>query len=323
MNAIVRFVASFWLISFLGACAPTVQESGEITGSAHLGRDYLLTGDGMRLPVRAWPAEGALRAVLIAVHGFNDYSYSYNLPAEWWQGQGITTIAYDQRGFGEAPNVGIWPGEELLIRDLAEMVGAVRNEYPGAPLYLIGESMGGAVVINALSHDGFPEVDGVILSAPAVWGWQAMNPFYQLILWTAAHSIPAVTLTGEGTGIQASDNIEILRALSADPLFIKETRIDAIYGLVNLMDDAYDRARDLTDVPLLLLYGAHDQLVPKEPVAKIAAELPPRADIVYYENGWHMLMRDLQGPMVWRDISDWILARDIPSGKRIAELPAD
>ena len=36
----------------------------------------------------------------------------------------------------------------------------------------------------------------------------------------------------------ASDNIEMLRALGADPLFIKATRVDAIAGLVELMDIA-------------------------------------------------------------------------------------
>lgn len=321
MRSLARRAVSVFLIVLLAACTPKVQEAGERNGAARLGETSLITGDGVKLPVRIWPATGENRAILLAVHGFNDYSHAFSLPAVWWQEQGITTIAYDQRGFGEAPNVGIWPGRDLLIRDLAEMVREVRHRYPGTPLYLLGESMGGAVVMNALSEADFPSVDGAILSAPAVWGWKAMNPFYRLILWSAAHSFPTVTLTGEGTGIQASDNIEILRALSADPLFIKKTRIDAIYGLVDLMDDAYDAAPALREVPILLLYGARDELVPLEPVAKIAAELPKSAAIVYYENGWHMLMRDLQGPLVWRDVADWILRRDIPSGKLVAALP--
>tara|TARA_R100000005_G_scaffold95937_1_gene79634 strand:+ start:1664 stop:2647 length:984 start_codon:yes stop_codon:yes gene_type:complete len=316
-----RLFAGLWLGALLVACTPVVQEAGENRGEPELGESYLQAGDGARLPLRLWPAEGEAKAILIAVHGFNDYSHAYSLPADWWQGQGITTIAYDQRGFGEAPNFGIWPGKELLISDLKTMVQEVRTRYPGTPVYLIGESMGGAVLITALTSDDFPEVDGVILSAPAVWGWQAMNPFYQAILWTAAHSVPYVTLTGEGTGIQASDNIEILKALGADPLFIKETRIDAIYGLVDIMDEAYDAAGKLGDVPILMLYGAHDQLVPEEPTGKIAAELPASAELVYYEDGWHMLMRDLQGPVVWKDIAGWILNRDIPSGKKVASLP--
>ncbi|MEX1035010.1 MAG: lysophospholipase [Sneathiella sp.] len=301
------------------SCTPVVQQAGTENSEPTLTESYLKTSDGVKLPVKTWAADDP-EAILIAVHGFNDYSNTYAFPGSWWMGQGLTTIAYDQRGFGEAPNFGIWPGQDLLIRDLAVMVREVRQKYPGKPVYLIGESMGGAVVMTAVTSDGFPEVDGVILSAPAVWGWKSLNIFYKAVLWTAAHTFPDVTLTGQGMGIQASDNVSMLQNLGADPLFIKETRIDSLYGLVNIMDAAYDTAEEITP-PVLLLYGANDQLVPKEPVEEMAARLPDGADIVFYENGWHMLMRDLQGPVVWRDIADWITTRNIPSGKKIAELP--
>ena len=301
------------------SCSPVVQQAGPENGEPMLNDRYLDTADGMRLPVKTWEAEET-RAALIAVHGFNDYSNTYAFPGSWWMGQGLTTIAYDQRGFGEAPNFGIWPGQDLLVKDLAVMVREVREKYPGKPVYLIGESMGGAVVMTAVTSDSFPEVDGVILSAPAVWGWKSLNIFYKAVLWTAAHTFPETTLTGKGMGIQASDNISMLQNLGADPLFIKETRIDSLFGLVSIMDAAYDVAEEITP-PVLLLYGANDQLVPKKPVEEIAARLPEGTDIVFYEDGWHMLMRDLQAPIVWKDIADWIFSRDIPSGKKIAKLP--
>lgn len=305
---------------FIASCTPVVQQPGPAKMDAVLTDHYLQTPDGEKLPVKIWEATDDPAAVLIAVHGFNDYSNTYAFPGSWWIGEGLTTIAYDQRGFGEAPNFGIWPGQELMIRDLATMVEEAQARYPGKPLYLLGESMGGAVLITAVTSEGFPRVDGIILSAPAVWGWQALNPFYQAVLWTAAHTFPEVKLTGQGLGIQASDNISMLRNLSADPLFIKETRIDSVYGLVNIMDAAYDAAKDIS-LPTLLLYGEKDQLIPKEPIEKIAAELPPGSDIVLYESGWHMLMRDLGGPIVWRDIAEWIKSRQIPSGNKIASLP--
>ncbi|MDF2367823.1 alpha/beta hydrolase [Sneathiella sp.] len=323
MNYFDRLFRQFtpWAMAlfFLAACSPVVQQAGPETTPAELTDRYLQTRDGEKLPVKIWAAEEPA-AIIIAVHGFNDYNNTYAFPGSWWIGEELTTIAYDQRGFGEAPNFGIWPGQELMIQDLATMVEETRATYPGKPIYLLGESMGGAVLITAVTSDDFPEVDGIILSAPAVWGWQALNPFYQAVLWTAAHTVPEVKMTGQGLGIRASDNISMLRNLSADPLFIKETRIDSVYGLVNIMDAAYDAVKDIK-LPTLLLYGENDQLVPKEPIEKIAAELAPGSDIVLYENGWHMLMRDLQGPVVWRDIAEWIKKREIPSGKKIASLP--
>ncbi|TNE36628.1 MAG: alpha/beta fold hydrolase [Alphaproteobacteria bacterium] len=315
-----RTAALLLLALMLAACSPVVQEAGPEQGPPVLGESDFTTFDGEKLPVRRWEAEGTPAAILIAVHGFNDYNNSYAFPGSWWRQQGITTIAYDQRGFGETKEFGIWAGEALLTRDLAGMVRQVRQKNPSIPIYLIGESMGGAVLITAVTKPGFPKVDGVILSAPAVWGWQSLNFFYKSLLWTAAHTFPSVKLTGRGLGVQASDNISMLRNLGADPLFIKETRIDAVYGLVNIMGAAYDAAKDMTP-PVLLLYGAHDELVPRKPVEEMAEKLPKGTDIVLYQDGWHMLMRDLEGPLVWQDIASWIKAREIPSGNRIKSLP--
>ncbi len=105
-----------------------------------------------------------------------------------------------------------------------------------------------------------PAVDGLILAAPAVWGWKAMNGLYATALRLAAHTVPARRLTGQGLAIRPSDNIEMLRALGRDPLVIKETRVDAVYGLVGLMDRAYEAAGRI-GVPVLQSADT-DQLIP-------------------------------------------------------------
>ncbi|USG63226.1 lysophospholipase [Sneathiella marina] len=308
------------LVVLSSACTPVVQQAGESRVDPELTATTLTTFDDKELPVKIWEATEGTRAVIIAVHGINDYSNAFAFPGSWWSTQGITTIAYDQRGFGATPETGVWPGQDLMVRDLASLVEQAKQKYPTVPIYLLGESMGGAVVMTAVGDPEFPEVSGAILSAPAVWGWQSLNIFYKTVLWTAAHTFPETKLTGRGLGVQASDNISVLRNLGADPLFIKATRIDAIYGLVDLMDNAYEAADDLLP-PILLLYGEKDELVPKSSVDAMAARLPEDVDIVLYENGWHMLMRDLQGPVVWRDIADWIFERNISSGNKINGLP--
>src|SRR3546814_11213683 len=86
--------------------------------------------------------------------------------------------------------------------------------------------------------------------------------------------MPWMTLTGEGLEIWPSDNIEMLRALSLDPLVIKETRVDTIYGLVNIMDRALEAAPEL-DGPALILYGSHEEVVPPAPALAILHRPPP------------------------------------------------
>ena len=45
-------------------------------------------------------------------------------------------------------------------------------------------------------------------------------------------------LTGRGLQVQASDNIADAAGAGRDPLVLKGARIDTVYGLVDLMDDA-------------------------------------------------------------------------------------
>ena len=301
----------------LVACAPRVQPYETPFGSPQLIDQDLKVNAATLLPVRSWlPAKTEpLTAIIIGVHGFNDYSNAFLSPGLYFAGNGVGVYAYDQRGFGAAKERGIWAGEENLKSDLAQMVRAVRAKHPDVPVYILGESMGGAVVMTALADADFPKVDGIILSAPAVWGSKTMNKFYQSTLWMAAHTIPWKRVSGRGLKILASDNFDMLRAMGNDPLIIKETRIDAIYGIVQLMDDAYGSVEKIK-VPVLLLYGMNDQVIPNKPIFDIASRLDAPYKLAYYPEGYHMLLRDLKATAVMDDVLSWVNDRDafLPSG---------
>ncbi len=172
------------------------------------------------------------------------------------------------------------------------------------------------VAIIAMTNPHPPAADGLILSAPAVWS-RATMPWYQrVVLATTARTVPWLTLTGEGLNVIASDNIDMLRGLGRDPWVIKATRVDAIFGLVDLMDEAMDRIERLR-VPTLVLVGERDQIIPKDPLQRMLEKLPqPPARVATYSEGYHLLLRDLQAEKPWRDIVAWVGNRSepLPSG---------
>ena len=297
---------------------------------AYLTTEDFVANDGARLPLHSWLPDGPVKAVILALHGIDDYSHAFAGPGAEWAKLGIATYAYDQRGFGAAPMPGSWAGTYQLDADLAAVARLLRARYPGVPLYLLGESMGAAVVITAVGGSAGaerPQADGIILSAPAIWGRQTLNVFLRVVLWTVDHIAPQWTLTGGSLKIQPTDNIEIWRELSRDPLVIKKTRVATIAGLVDLMTDAF-AAAPLLRQHMLLLYGAHDQVIPPEPMKKFIAALPPvppgRRVLAYYANGYHMLLRDLEGKLVQDDVASWIFKPEapLPSGadRRGAEV---
>lgn len=348
-GVVARYPASLWtllvtlvVVLLLAACAtPRLQLPGGEASVPALGKGYFLTRDGRELPLRIWQPQdvgaemetrGRPKAVIAALHGFNDYSNAFETTGTFLARKGIATFAFDQRGFGAGPQAGLWAGVAAMANDAHDFAAVLRERYPGVPLFLLGESMGAAVVMTAMTGDA--QVDGIILLAPAVWARETMNPFQVGLLWLAAHTLPGVTLTGRGLRIRASDNTAMLRALSADPLVIKETRIDAMYGLTNLMDAALASASELraalaaeaVGMPMLILYGRRDEVIPLKPVTAMLDRLPSGSlnggagggegnggiTLGVYDRGFHMLTRDLQGWRVLQDMEGWIADRDAP-----------
>ena len=320
-------LAATALLALLAACASPDPLPMVATASVtpHLTDTTYVAVDGAELPLKSWLPDGDVKAVVLAVHGINDYSHAFEMPAKAWAEDGIATYAYDQRGFGAAPLRGRWVGTYQLDSDVSAVSRLLSAKYPKVPLYLLGESMGGAVVITAATGWAGaerPNVDGLILVAPAVWGEQTMNVFYRTALWVANHVAPRWQLSGSGLHILPSDNIPMLREFSRDPLVIKQTRVDTINGLVQIMSEAFDAAPHLKQ-RTLLLYGAHDELVPAEPVKQFVNALPRRAGedtIAYYDAGYHMLLRDLGRAKVAADVEDWIFhpAAPLASGADVA-----
>ncbi|GBD44496.1 Monoacylglycerol lipase [bacterium HR40] len=266
------------------------------------------------LPTSLWAPPAEPRAAILALHGFNDYRRAFELFGSFAAERGIAVEAFDQRGFGENPDRGRWPGSARLVADARARLLALHRQYPGVPVYLLGVSMGAAVAALAVAEQPPPFLAGVILSAPAVWGGQAMNPFYRGLLWIAARLFPDLELTGESLKRQASDNLEVLRALAADPLFIKRTRIAAIEGLVRLMGEAFAAAPRILS-PVLVLVGERDQIVPVDAQLAFARAIGSEdCTLVVYPEGWHLLLRDRQRERVWRDIEAWLFGEPLPSG---------
>ncbi len=299
---------------FVAACAPVIAQRGIANDTPAFEQDTFVTRDGLRLPLRHWDADHP-KAVIVALHGMSDYSEAFDLPGPWLAAHGISVYAYDQRGFGRAPDPGIWAGGDAMRADLDDAVAAAHAKFPGLPVYALGESMGGAVVLSSLATAHPPAIDGAILVAPAVWSRSDMPLSYRIALWLSAHTMPWLHVSGNGLGIQASDNIPLLKKLSRDPLFQHSARTDQVYGLVDLMDAAHNAPEKFADPPpILFLYGAKDQVIPARPTEEVLKSLGGRAEVDRFANGWHMLLRDLDRETVLTQLNDWIGAED----KRIA-----
>ncbi len=300
----------------LVACQPFVVLRNGNEAVPRIAADAYHAADGALLPLRRWEPEGKPKVVVLGLHGFGDYSNAFDIPGRRLAKQGILTVAYDQRGFGEAPGRGRWHGVDRMMADAASAVSMLASKHAPAPVYVLGLSMGGAIAMAMTARHPEVPAAGVALVAPAVWGRNSMPAIQRAALWFSAHTIPWYPLTGSGLRIQASDNWEMLRRYAKDPLVLKRFRVDLVWGLVDAMDAAVLAAGKLRR-PSLFLYGLHDELVPLGPIRRALLMVPAKSQrIAVYPDGYHMLLRDLNGGLVIDDLAAWFLdlSAPLPSG---------
>ena len=314
------------LVVLLGACSsrlPPYGMSDQPLVLHPVADDAFTMADGLSLPVRAWLPDSGLppTAVILALHGFNDSRDQWALPGPVFAASGVAVYAPDQRGFGDTPSRGTWPGVPALVADADRMVNILQQRYPGTPLYLMGESMGGAVALDVAAQDNPPPVSGTILLSPAVWGRSEQGLVLASALWAANGIVPGYKITAGDVPVRvhASDNRDALVALVRDPLTIRTTQVRTLNGLVDLMDSAQanaPRVRGRT----FIAYGAHDELVPASAMGVAWAHLPQDTRRAVYPNGYHLLMRDLDRQAVIGDVIAWMRHPDalLPSGADIA-----
>lgn len=292
--------------------------AGPEVGRPGLSARMLTMADGSSLPYVAWLPPAPPRAVILGLHGFGDYSVNaFDIPAPAFTERGLALYAYDQRGFGAAPHRGLWPGVPTLVEDCAAVLGLIAERHPGTPIFLLGESMGAAVALVLARRQEDLPVTGYILSAPGVRGRASMSSFSRTTLEIASRLIPAVGFSGSAPGFAPSDNQEAMRRWSRDPLTAKEFRVDLVYGLVDLMDQALAAAAGFRE-RALVLYGAQDRIVPPDPLRRLLQAMPPGPErrIAYYREGHHLLLRDRGRDRVIGDIAAWLdqPGAPLPSG---------
>ncbi|MCX7931772.1 MAG: lysophospholipase [Rhodovarius sp.] len=269
--------------------------------------------DGMRLALRRWRPVGAARAVLLALHGFIDHGGNLMVEAgPLLAGAGVIVYAYDQRGFGHSPHRGLWPGAEALVADARQAVALIKARHPELPLFLLGESMGAAVAVLAAQAE-LP-IAGVVLLAPAVLGRGELPPAAVWLFDLAAALAPGLAAAPAVGGIAASDNPAALARFARDPLVLREVRLDMLQGLMELMTQAVAALPGCCRVPVLMLSGGRDRVVPASIQRRVLARLPPSPQrrILFYPEGYHLLLRDQVRERVAADILAWMADRQAP-----------
>ena len=260
---------------------------------------------GLPLYYQAWLPSGAPRAVLVNLHGLGDHSGLYPNLAVHFPAKGIALYAYDMRGNGRSP------GQRAYVRrwseyrdDLHAFLNRVRDWEPGLPLFLLGNSLGGLVVLDyTLQHPS--GLAGVIAAATPL-GEVGVPPILMALGRLLSRVLPRFSLNvGMDLSGLARDP-SVVEAVLADPLFHRR-------GTARLSTEvtaAIARVQDLAGtiaVPLLVLHGSADRMVPPDGSRRFFAKVHhPDREFLEYPDAYHGLFADLEFERVLEDVERWV-----------------
>ena len=215
--------------------------------------------DGLELLVQSWRPKTETKGTLIIVHGLKDYADRYSELAFTAVGKGYAVHALDLRGHGDSAGDRVWVDRfDEYLDDLEGFVARVQKEEPGKPLFLLGHSMGGAIV-TLYTQTRKPKLAGLITSAGAL-GSDAPAGLVGVV---KVFSVVAPRLAVfELDDANFSRDPKVVESMKNDPLiFDGKGPARTASELLGAIATLREKAGTLT-VPLLTLHGTADKVTP-------------------------------------------------------------
>jgi alpha-beta hydrolase superfamily lysophospholipase len=261
---------------------------------------------GLQLYFQAWlPLTGTRRAVLVNLHGLGDHSGLYPTLAAYMPSRGIALYAYDMRGNGRSPGQRAYLSRwEEYRGDLQAFLVRVREAEPELPLFLLGNSLGGLVVLDYALHR--PEGLAGVIAAAAPLGPLGVPRFLMVLGRVLSRLWPRFSLNvGMDLSGLARDPA-VIEAVLADPLFHRQGTARLSTEVTAAIRRVQEMAGSLA-VPLLLLHGSEDRMVPPDGSRTFFAALRhPDCEYREYPGAYHGLFADLDSADVIGDVARWI-----------------
>ena len=263
--------------------------------------------DGDNIAMQDWPLPDglSLRGVVILVHGLGEYAGRHDKLAKRLNTWGFAVRGYDQYGHGESGGArGVLPTASRLVDDLADIVDSTRLRMArSVPLLLLGFSMGGLVAGHFVSQNR-REVDGLVLSSPALQ--PGLTALQKLLLATLPRVAPNFTVRNGIDPDFLSHDRDVVDAYRRDPLV--HNRVSGRLGRF-IADAAPTTVAGAAGwkVPTLLMYAAQDHLVNPAGSRTFAAAAPRHVVTSKCFDGlFHELFHELDPEPVYDTLRQWL-----------------
>ena len=260
-------------------------------------------------PCLRWAGDGEPKAAILCVHGLGLHNGSYTDFGKRMARLGYVVYALDMRGFGSYKDS---EGKEQVdfdgcLADIKATLKVLHRAHPTLPVYLLGESMGGAIVMHATA--AYPElVDGTVSSVPAGSRFKQGTSTMKVALHALEGGLNKQFDIGSGVIKQATEKQDLRESWGNDPLNRLNLSPRELMIFQSFMDHNHNVAPLIKTTPLLMVQGCKDKLVKPEGTVQLFNELgTPDRRIQLVENGEHLIFEENQASDAALDsLTNWL-----------------
>lgn len=265
-----------------------------------------LPGDSLpanRLPGDSLSTTGPI--ALGIIHGLGDHGRSFDGLARWLVSRGIDVYAFDQVGHGQTPGPRMSvPSYDFMLRDIDAFLLRIRNSHPGARVGLLGQSMGGNLVLNHQLR-AYSKADFVVAGAPMLRAVNEPGPIQLALFRMLAKIAPqhCVSMPADPTAL--TRDVEAQRVFQEDPLIQKRISLRLGGALIDSGRWALRNADQLT-TPTLIVHGDADRVTSHYASIEFSELADKCVELKIWPDGPHDLHHDIVRDDFMKYVHEWI-----------------
>lgn len=250
--------------------------------------------------------------MVVGVHGFAEHGGRYRHVGEALASAGFSFCIPDLRGHGRTATEhdrGYVSSFSDFLVDLKHYISHLRTTYSPRALALLGHSMGGLIALYYAAMHG--DVDAVITSGAATI--VEVNVLQRLLLTLLAKTVPRFRLKLPINPKLLSHDENVVRRYAEDPLVVKRPAVKLVYELVEASRRFWRHVHGIR-VPLLLLHGGDDRIVPPRASVEVYRKAGSSVkELKIYPHLYHEILNEPEWRSIVEDIAAWLKATVRPA----------
>ncbi len=270
------------------------------------GEGELRTPCGAALYYQSWVPDDSPTAVLLIAHGLAEHSVRYEHFAAFFVARGYAVFALDHLGHGKSDGDRCHIGQFSEYTDgISLLLDRVREECSGAPVFLVGHSMGGLIAVRFLIEHQ-EELAGCVLSGAALKAPAEPSAIQRLMVKFFSKFLPKLRVM-QLDASQVSRDPAVVDEYRNDPLVfagkVTARLAEQLFSEMSSVRGQLGRIR----LPVLILHGSEDGLTSPEGSKMLHEKVASKnKKLIIYEGLYHEIYNEPEQDEVMTDVANWL-----------------